>query len=45
MYFVSKLAGHGKAGFTLGRYGGLLDGEEQADVAKAALEAAVGRLL
>jgi hypothetical protein len=39
------LAGHGNAGVTLSRYGGVLDGEEQADVAKAALEVAVGRLL
>ncbi len=45
VYFVSKLAGHSNAGFTLSRYGGVLDGEEQADVARAALEAAVGRLL
>ena len=45
VYYVSKLAGHGNAGFTLSRYGGVLDGEEQADVAKAALEIAVGRLL
>jgi site-specific recombinase XerD len=45
VYYVSKLAGHGNAGFTLSRYGGVLDGEEQADVAKAALEAAVARLL
>jgi hypothetical protein len=45
VYFVSKLAGPGNAGFTLSRYGGVLDGEEQADVAKAALEVAFGRLL
>lgn len=45
VYFVSKLAGHGNAGFTLSRYGGVLDGEEQAVAARAALEAAVGRLL
>jgi len=45
MYYVSKVAGHGNAGFTLSRYGGVLEGEQQADVAKAALEAAVGRLL
>jgi integrase len=45
VYYVSKLAGHGSAGFTLSRYGGVLEGDEQADVAKAALEVAVGRLL
>ena len=45
IYFVSKLAGHSNAGFTLSRYGGVLDGEEQSDAAKAALEVAVGRLL
>ena len=45
VYWVSRVAGHSNAGFTLSRYGGVLDGEEQADVAKAALEAAIGRLI
>jgi hypothetical protein len=41
VYFVSRLAGHGNAGFTLSRYGGMLDGEEQGEAAKVALEAGV----
>jgi integrase len=45
VYWVSRVAGHSNAGFTLSRYGGVLDGEEQASVAKAALEAALGRLI
>ena len=45
VYFVAKVAGHSNPGFTLARYGGVLEGEEQADAAKAALEVAVGRLL
>lgn len=45
IYYVSKLAGHSNAGFTLSRYGGVLEGEEQAEVAREALESAVGRLL
>jgi integrase len=45
VYYVSKVAGHGNPGFTLSRYGGVLEGERQADAARAALEVAVGRLL
>jgi len=45
VYYVSKVAGHGNPGFTLSRYGGVLEGEQQADAARAALEVVVGRLL
>lgn len=44
-YFVAEKAGHTRASFTLDVYGGVLQREEQSEVAAAALEAAVGRLI
>lgn len=45
IYYVARVIGHTNPGFTLSRHGGVLEGEQQADDAKAALEVAVGRLL